>query len=223
MSDARPFPLRPLVTSGALALVTLGQVTPSPVHGQDLEDPGDIVYVLEIDCAHRGSLNEGTRAVYSIVGISDDGEEHSFTPEDADTNRLTEADCLGGVAPFELSGPFRGEKRIGVILIELLNGQYATDALVLDSLQLTLVGLDIEDSMGWDENEGKGWCLSFDSNDSRRDWGRMVYDDECFPCLEFSLVAPSEDGPPVIDGDWKNTALPAYGECPPVEAPIPPG
>ena len=183
-------------------------VHPQAARGQD---PDGVTYWLDIDCAHRGTLNEGTRSLYSITGISDDGEEYSFLSEDADERRLREQDCLAGVAPFAVSLP--GAVRLRYVRIELLNGQYMDDALFLDSLQLTVSGPDLEDSIAWGVDGGDGWCLSADPEDSGRDWQGMVYDNRCYPCLEFSLIPAAADGEPVVYGDWRRTALPAYSEC----------
>ena len=96
--------------------------------------------------------------------------------------------------------------------IELL-GQYMEDALFLDSLEFAMIGPDIEDAMGWDEDGREGWCLSAAPNDRRGDWRGRIYEDVCFPCLEFSVVPLREDNP-IVDGDWRHTAFPGYSECP---------
>lgn len=201
----------------ALAGASIMAITEATM-AQEADPVGDVTYVIEIDCSRRASLQEGTRALYTIVGLADNGEEHSFTPTDADMSRLTEADCVGGVAPFELTGPFTGDQRIGVFRIELLSGPFSEDALFLDSLQFTRIGPDYEDSMGWDEDGKYGWCLSFDPDDA---WRGITYDDMCFPCLEFSVIAETEDSP-VIDGDWRRTAAPGYSACAPLAEAFPP-
>lgn len=195
-----------------LAIVVSGLLA-RPICALAQELP-DVTYTLQIDCAQRGILNEGTRAPYSIVGVSDDGEVHSFTPEEVDRHRLTERDCLDGVAPFTLTGPFHGPRRITrfVIEFEALVGRRAHDALLLDSLQFTLTTPDFEDSMGWDEDGGDAWCLSAGPDDGPRDWRGKLFDGVCFPCIEFRLI-PTADDSPIIDGDWRGTALPGYAEC----------
>ena len=181
-------------------------------HAAPGQDPDDVTYWLDIDCAHGGILHEGTRSLYSIVGISDEGEEYSFSSDDADARRLTELDCLRGVAPFTVS--LSGPAKMRHIRIELLDGQYMDDALFLDFLKLTVAGPELEDSIIWGVDGGDGWCLSADPDDSRRTWRGIVYDDQCYPCLEFSLISVTPDKQPIIDGDWSRTALPAYSECP---------
>lgn len=200
------------IVLGTFALAAVYLLDPQAAPGQD---PDEVTYWLEIDCARRGILNEGTRSFYSIVAFSDDDEAYSFSSDDTDDRRLTEQDCLDGVAPFVISLP--ETENIRHIRIELLNGQYMDDALFLDSLQLMLTGPEIEDSMGWGVDGGDGWCLSVDPDDSGRDWRGAVYDDECYPCLEFSLI-PRTDEQPIVDGNWRRTALPAYSECAAVDS-----
>lgn len=197
---------------GSLTLAAACLFTPQAGHGQDTDDvPDRVTYWLDIDCARRGTVSEGTRSLYSIVGISDDEQEYSFISDDADAQRLREQDCLNGVAPFAVS--VEGPVKLRHIRIELLNGQYQDDALYLDSLQLTVAGPDLDDSFAWGVDGGDGWCLSADPDDSRRDWSGIVYDGQCYPCLEFSLIPRGPDEQPIVDGDWKGTALPAYSEC----------
>ena len=198
------------IALGGFALATAILLThPQAAPGQDLDE---FTYWLDIDCARRGILNEGTRSLYSIVGISDDGEEYTFSSDDADDRRLTEQDCRSGVDPFAVS--LSEPVRMRHIRIELLDGPYMDDALFLDFLRLTVAGPDLEDSIEWDVDGGAGWCLSADPDDSRRQWRDNVYDDQCYPCLEFSLIPVASDEQPIIDGDWTGTALPAYSECP---------
>lgn len=205
-----PMITRRQISLSGFALATAFLLThPQAAPGQDL---AEFTYWLDIDCGRRGILNEGTRSLYSIVGILDDGEEYSFTPDDPDDRRLTEEDCRNGVAPFTVSLPEPVNMRH--IRIELLEGQYMDDALFLDFLRFTVRGPDLEDSIEWDVDGGAGWCLSADADDSQRQWRENVYDDQCYPCLEFSLIPSTTDGQPIIDGDWVETALPAYSECP---------
>jgi hypothetical protein len=199
---------------GSFAVAAACLLTPQTGRGQDTDD---VTYWLDIDCSRRGTVSEGTRSLYSIVGISDDEQEYSFISNDADARRLREQDCLNGVVPFAVS--LAGPGRLRHIRIELLNGQYQDDALYLDSLQLTVAGPDLEDSFGWDVDGGYGWCLSADPDDSRRDWSDIVYDGQCYPCLEFSLIPRAPDEQPIVDGNWKGTALPAYSECFAVDEP----
>jgi len=167
-------------------------------------------YFVDIDCSARGITNDGTRSFYTIVGLSEEGEEISFTEDDADKQRLTNTDCLDGVPSFTLSLP--DSVTIRGFRIELL-GQYMDDALFLDSLGFAMVGPDIEDAMGWDEDGREGWCLSAAPDDRRGDWRGRIYEDVCFPCLEFILIPAREDDP-IVDGNWRRTAFPGYSECP---------
>lgn len=191
-----------------------GLVTLAPPSGAAAQEAPDVTYTLELDCSQRGIIGEGTRAPYSISGVSDDGEIHSFTPEEGDRNRLTERDCLDGVAPFTLTGPFHGPRRVSRFVIEFdaLVGRQARDALLIDSVGFTMTTPDFEDSMGWDEDAGDAWCLSGDSADAPRDWRGRLFDGVCYPCIEFRLIPASEDSP-VLDGDWNATALPGYADC----------
>ncbi len=199
---------------GGFALATAILLThPQAASGQGLDE---FTYWLEIDCARRGILSEGTRSLYSIVGISEDGEEYSFISDEVDDRRLTEQDCRSGVAPFAVSLPESVKMRH--IRIELLEGPYMDDALFLDFLRFTITGADLEDSIEWDVDGGAGWCLSSNADDSQRRWRDNVYDDQCYPCLEFSLIPSTPDEQPIIDGDWTGTALPAYSECPVAES-----
>lgn len=201
------------IALGSFALAAAGlSMSPEAASGQDTDV---VTYRLDIDCNHRRALNEGTRSIYSIVGISDDGEEFSFVSDDADAQRLGDQDCATGVAPFAVS--VSGPARIRHIRIELLDGQFMDDALFLDSLQLTVAGPDLNDSIGWGTAGGDGWCLSMDPDDIRGHWRDIVYDSQCYPCLEFSLI-PVADESPIVDGDWSGTALPAYSDCPAVDS-----
>ena len=202
------------IVLGSFALAAAGLFTiPQVASGQD---PDVVTYQLDIDCSRPRTLNEGTRSHYAIVGISDDGEEFSFISDDADDQRLREQDCASGVTQFGVSVP--GLVKIRHIRIELLDGQYMDDALFLDSLQLTIAGPDLEDSIGWGTNGGDGWCLSIDPDDIGGQWRGNVYDNQCYPCLEFSLIPAAPDEAPIVDGDWSGTALPAYSDCPAVES-----
>ena len=176
-------------------------------------------YFVDIDCSARGITNDGTRSLYSIVGISDDGEQVSFTEDDLDKQRLTNTDCQNGVPSFFVSLP--DTVRIRTFRIELL-GQHMEDALFLDSLEFAMLGPDVEDAMGWGEDGKEGWCLSAAPNDRSGDWRGRVYEDVCFPCLEFT-IAPLREDDPIVDGDWRRTAFPGYSECPAIEEDAPPG
>jgi hypothetical protein len=186
-------------------LLTLPQVA----IGQDADE---FTYWLEIDCFRSGFSNEGTRSDYMITGTSDDGVDYAFNYEEPDAQRLTDRNCVSGVAPFTVSFPERVSLRH--IRIELLEGQFMDDALFLDFLHLAVVGPDLEDSIEWGANGADGWCLSADPDDSGGRWRGLVYDDVCYPCLEFSLVPITSDEQPIIDGDWSGTAVAVYSECP---------
>lgn len=62
----------------ALAIAALGLLA-RPTNAS-AQEPPDVTYTIEIDCSQRGIIGEGTRARYSIVGVSDDGTVSSFTP-----------------------------------------------------------------------------------------------------------------------------------------------
>ena len=103
--------------NGALAgfiLLTLPQVA----IGQDADE---FTYWLEIDCSRSGFSNEGTRSDYMITGTSDVGVDYAFNYEEPDAQRLTDRNCVSGVAPFKISFPERVSLRH--IRIELLEGR----------------------------------------------------------------------------------------------------
>jgi len=176
-----------------------------------------LTYTVVIDCSHGAIRREGTRARYTIIGVSEDGEEVPFTVDSTDMRRLTETDCRRGVAPFTPLEPLPDTVRIRRFQIALVGGRASSDALYLDSLQLTLAGPAVADSIAWDVDGGSGWCLSEDPGDGRGDWRHYLYDDRCSPCLEFSLV-PLVEGDSIVDGDWRGTATPGYAECLPMES-----
>jgi len=177
----------------------------------------DLVYSVLIDCSGVDLRQAGTRADYTIVGISERGEEVSFTPDAADTRRLTPEDCRRGVPPFSPSAALPDSSRIRRFQVALVPGRRSDDALFLDSLQLTLTGPQVADSMAWDVDGGDGWCLSEDPGDARGVWRGRIYDGRCYPCLEFSLL-PQVEGDSIVDGDWRHTAAPGYAECVPADA-----
>ena len=117
------------------------------------------------------------------------------------------------MAPFTTHEPLPDTVRIRRFRIGLVVGRATSDALFLDSLQLTLRGPAVADSIAWDVDGGSGWCLSEDPNDASGDWRHWVYDGRCYPCLQFSVL-PRFEGDSVIEGEWGETAAPAYGECP---------
>jgi hypothetical protein len=201
---------------GQLAAVCATVAMPSSAAGQV---PDTVHYFVDIDCSARGITNDGTQSLYNIIGLSDDGEEISFTENDLDKQRLTNSDCLDGVPSFFLSLP--DSVRIRTFRIELL-GQHMDDALFLDSLEFAMLGPDVEDAMGWDVDGKEGWCLSAAPNDRSGDWRGRIYEDICFPCLEFSIVPLREDEP-IVDGDWRRTAFPGYAECRVPDEDAPPG
>lgn len=172
----------------------------------------DLVYSVLIDCSGVDIRHSGTRADYTIVGLSVHGEEISFAPEAADARRLTREDCRRGVPPFSPSEALADTSRIRRFQIALVPGRRTDDALFLDSLQLTLTGPQVADSMAWDVDGGDGWCLSEDPGDARGAWQGRVYDGRCYACLEFSLL-PQAEGDSIVDGDWRHTAAPGYTEC----------
>jgi hypothetical protein len=220
MSDSpwsfpRLFPVR----FATVALLAIPLVAPLRV--ASAQQPDTVSYSIAIDCAHGAIRREGTATMYQIVGVSDNGEEYSFTPDSTDMRRLTGNDCRYGVAPFTTSEALSDSVRIRRFRIGLIGGQYREDALFLDSLQLTMRGPLIADSLAWDVDGGSGWCISHDPDDARGEWRHWVYDGQCYPCLEFSLL-PRVEGDSIIDGEWKETAAPGYGECPAEEEEPPP-
>ena len=170
-------------------------------------------YSIAIDCEHGAIRSEGTQSAYEIVGVSAGGEEFSFTPDSTDMRRLTVSDCRRGVAPFTTREALPDSVRIRRFRIGLIGGRARQDALFLDSLQLTLGGPSVADSLAWDVDGGKGWCISHDPGDADGRWRHWTYDGRCYPCLEFSVL-PRVDGDSIIDGNWRETAAPGYGECP---------
>lgn len=177
------------------------------------QQPDTVSYTIAIDCAHGAIRSEGTATPYEIVGVSESGEEYSFTPDFTDMRRLTGDDCRYGIRPFTTLEALPDSVRIRRFRIGLIGGQVRRDALFLDSLQLTMRGPLIADSLAWDVDGGSGWCISHDPDDGRGDWRHWVYDGQCYPCLEFSVL-PRVEGDSIVDGDWKDTAVPGYGECP---------
>ena len=176
-------------------------------------------YFIAIDCEHGAIRGEGTQTAYEIAGVSASGEVFSFTPDSTDMRRLTGGECRHGVAPFTTVEALPDSVRIRRFRIGLIGGGVRQDALFLDSLQLTLGGPSVADSLAWDVDGGKGWCISHDPGDADGDWRDWVYDGRCYPCLEFSVL-PRVEGDSIIDGHWKETAAPGYGECPePEDAP----
>lgn len=178
--------------------------------------PDTINYTVTIDCAHGAIRREGTAAAYTITGLSVNGEEVPFTADSLDMNRLTESDCRRGVVPFTTREPLPDTVRIRRFQIALAGSRRVSDALYLDSLQVSLGGPAVADSIAWDVDGGRGWCLSSDPADGSGGWRHYLFDASCSPCLEFSLV-PSVEGDSIVDGDWRNTAVPAYAECLPEE------
>ena len=185
------------------------------------QQPDTVSYSIAIDCAHGAIRREGTATSYEIVGVSESGEEFSFTPDSTDMRRLTGDDCRHGVAPFTTFEALPDSVRIRRFRIGLIGGQVRQDALFLDSLQLTMRGPLVADSLAWDVDGGKGWCISHDPDDASGDWRHWVYDGQCYPCLEFSVL-PRIEGDSIVDGAWKETAAPGYGECPAEEDESPP-
>lgn len=185
------------------------------------QQPDALTYSIAIDCAHGAIHREGTQARYAIVGVSESGEEFSFTPDSTDTRRLTGDDCRHGVVPFTTLEPLPDTVSIHRFRIELVGRRATSDALYLDSLQLTLASPVVADSLAWDVDGGKGWCLSQDPGDASGDWRHWVYDEQCYPCLEFSLL-PRVEGDSIIDGQWKETAAAGFGECPAADEETPP-
>jgi hypothetical protein len=192
---------------GLRAAVCATMALPAAAVGQVADT---VHYFIDVDCSARGITNDGTQSLYNIIGLSEEGEEISFTENDLDKQRLTNADCQEGVPSFYVSLP--DSVRIRAFRIELL-GQHMDDALFLDSLEFAMIGPDVEDAMGWDEDGREGWCLSATPHDRRGDWRGRIYEDVCFPCLEFT-VAPLREDDPIVDGDWRRTAFPGYAECP---------
>ena len=176
------------------------------------QQPDTVSYSIAIDCEHGAMYREGTQAMYEIVGVSESGEEFSFTPDSTDMRRLTGSSCRRGIVPFTTGEALPDSVRIRRFRIGLVGGRARSDALYLDSLQLTLRSPAVADSLAWDADGGKGWCLSDDPNDGSGGWRPWVYDERCYPCLEFSLL-PAAEGDSIVDGDWKETAAPGYGEC----------
>jgi len=127
--------------------------------------------------------------------------------------RLTTDDCRRGVAPFTTLEPLPDTVRIRGFRLSLVGGGVRRDALFLDSLQLNLASPAVADSLAWDVDGGKGWCISHDPGDAGGDWRQWVYDERCYPCLEFSLL-PRVEGDSIVDGEWTRSAAPGYGECP---------
>jgi hypothetical protein len=185
------------------------------------QEPDTVNYSVAIDCAHGAIYREGTQATYEIVGESASGEEFSFTPDSADMRRLTGDDCRRGVVPFTTLEVLPDSVHIRRFRIGLVGGRATSDALYLDSLQLTLRSPAVADSLAWDVDGGKGWCISRDPGDASGDWRHWVYDEQCYPCLVFSVL-PRVEGDSVIDGEWKETAAPGYEECPAPEEETPP-
>jgi len=177
------------------------------------QQPDTVSYSIAIDCSHGAIRREGTATRYEIIGVSESGEEYSFTPDSTDMRRLTGNDCRYGVAPFTTSEVLPDSVRIRRFRIGLIGGQVRRDALFLDSLQLTMRSPVVTDSLAWDVDGGAGWCISHDPGDASGDWRHWVYDGQCYPCLEFSVL-PRVEGDSIVDGEWKETAAPGYGECP---------
>jgi len=190
-------------------------------HGAAAQQPDTVSYSIAIDCAHGAIRREGTQATYEIVGVSETGEEFSFMPDSTDMRRLTERDCRDGVIPFTTREVLPDTVHIWRFRIGLIGRRATSDALYLDSLQLTLRSATIADSLAWDVDGGSGWCLSEDPDDASGDWRHWVYDGRCYPCLQFSVL-PSVEGDSIIDGAWNETAAPGYGECPAEEEETPP-
>lgn len=184
-------------------------VHPRPARAQQ---PDTVSYSIVIDCEHGAIRSEGTQAPYEIIGVSESGEEYSFTPDSTDMQRLTGDDCRHGVRPFTTFEALPDSVRIRRFRIGLIGGQVRRDALFLDSLQFTMMGPAVADSLAWDVDGGKGWCISHDTGDASGDWRHWVYDEQCYPCLEFSVL-PMVEGDSIVDGDWKETAAPGYGAC----------
>ena len=182
---------------------------PGPASGQAADT---VNYTVTVDCAHGAIRREGTAASYEIVGLSETGEEVPFTADSVDMNRLTETDCRRGVAPFTTREPLPDSVRIRRFRIALLGSRRVSDALYLDSLQMSFGGPTASDSIAWDADGGSGWCLSQDPADGGGSWRHYLFDAVCSPCLEFSVV-PKVEGDSIVDGDWRNTAAPGYAEC----------
>lgn len=172
-----------------------------------------VSYTVTIDCDHGAIRREGTQATYEIVGLSEGGEEYSFTPDSADMRRLTGRDCRRGVRPFTTAEPLPDSVHIRRFRIEFVEGgSHVNDALYLDSLQLTLGSPALADSLAWDVDGWDGWCVSGDPQDAVGSWREYLFEPRCYPCLEFSLL-PAVEGEPIVDGAWRETAVPGYSEC----------
>ena len=194
-----------------VALCALGQPGAAPAQVADT-----VSYVVAIDCHHGAILHEGTRAEYTLVGVSETGIEYSFTPDSADMRRLTVGDCRRGIRPFTTAEPLPASVRIRRIRIEFVGGRDANDALYLDSLQLTLGSATVRDSIAWDVDGWDGWCVSAETDDADGSWREYLYEPRCYPCLEFSVL-PAVEGEPIVDGRWRETAVPGYSECLPLD------